>query len=307
MKKRNVVKRIWAIILAAMAVLLLVRGTMAIYTSQVYQRAVVRNRYNDVIRFSSDKLYRVTGVESPQKYYYPVGESQRTMTFSVCNYDQANNTLFSEKEIEYNISFKITNGTDKITNSTDDFEYTVSCGVNRQKLKNGASLSMPGTLEGGNRSVDTYSVEFNESDFNKVQIEVKVTPTDPSLTQNSYLSAVLIPIKHVDAKGVKLSYEFIDQTRGTPDQFDAYNLLVSVSGGAGEVLISWNATELDIDPFFKASKGTPVTAENGYSTLTVFMNSEDETGTYLISFYNHKNTPPEWTEWKNLPITVALK
>ena len=298
MKKRNAGKRIWVIILAALAMILLVRGTLAIYTSQVYQRAVVRNRYNDVIRFSSDKLYRVTDTtKSPQKYYYPVGESQKTMTFSVCNYDQANNTLFSEKEIGYNISFKVTNG-------TDSFDYTVSCGTDSRTLKNNGTLSMKGSLEGGKRSVDTYTVSFSEGDYSKVEIEVTVTPVDSNITQKHILNGVLIPIKYVATQGVRLSYEFTDSTRGNPDQFDAYNLLVSVSGGEGNVLITWDHTKLDVDPFF--AEGKIITKSGDESTITVPMNSEDKNGTYLISFYNHNNTEPEWTAWENLPITVGL-
>ena len=298
MKKGLLSKRIWVIVLVTTAILLTVGGTLAIYTSQVYQRAVVRNRYNDVIRFSSDKLYRVADGTAPQKYYYPMGENQETMTFSVCNYDQANNTLFSEKEIGYNISFEIKNG-------TDNFDYTVSCGANNKKLKNGGNCSMTGSFARGTRSVATYSVTFNDADYNKVEISVTVTPTDLTTTQNTILNGVLIPIKYATTQGASLSHQFTDSTRGTPDQFDAYNLLVSVSGGTGNVLITWDHTVLDIDPFFKGDKN--ITTEGNSSTITVPMNSENETGTYLISFYNHNTTKPKWTTWSELPISVKLE
>ena len=298
MKKKYVVKRRWVIILAIMAIILLVGGTLAIYTSQVYQRAVVRNRYNDVIRFSSDKLYRVTNGTAPQKYYYPMGEDQKTMTFSVCNYDQENNTLFSEKVINYIISFEVTSG-------TDNFDYTVSCGTNSQTLKNNGNCSMTGALRGGTRSVDTYSVTFNDKDYNKVEIKVVVTPTDFTTTQSQILNGVLIPIEYATTQGVRMSWEFTDSTRGKPDQFDAYNLLVSVSGGGGNVLITWDHTKLDIDPFFSAGK--TITKSGDESTVTVSMNSENETGTYLISFYNHNGTKPVWSEWAQVPISVRLE
>lgn len=308
MKKRYTVKRIWVILFAVAAILAAVGGTLAIYTSQVYQRAVVRNRYNDVIRFSSDKLYRVAGDSPTQKYYYPMDQGQTTMTFSVCNYDQEKNTLFSEKKIDYTITFTVRNGTDKVTNGTDNYYYTVSCGDQSKTLQNNGNVSMTGSLPGGKRSVDSYTVTFAEGDYNKVEIEVTVTPTDSTTTQNRILNAVLIPIEYATTQGVRVHYEYPDSKRSgtvTPDQFDAYNLLVSVSGGVGNVVIAWDASELDIDPFFKA-KGTSGTAANGYTTLTVPMNAEDETGTYLISFYNHNTTKPVWTAWSNLPITVTL-
>lgn len=304
MKKKYVVKRRWVIILAIMAIILLVGGTLAIYTSQVYQRAVVRNRYNEVIRFSSDKLYRVMDGTDPQKYYYPMDQGQTTMTFSVCNYDQANNTLFNEKTINYSITFKVING------STDGFEYIISCGnQEKARVQNGKSVSIDNNiLPGGKKSVDTYTVTFAEGDYDKVEIEVVVTPMDLTTTQSRILNGILIPIKYATTQGVRLSQGFIDSTRDMPDKFDAYNLLVSVSGGEGDVVISWDANALDIDPFFVTeSSGTRGTAENGYTTLTVPMNSEDATGTYLITFYNHNNTEPGWTAWTDLPIMVNLK
>lgn len=305
MKKGLFSKKIWVIVLVTTAILLAVGGTLAIYTSQVYQRAVVRNRYNDVIRFSSDKLYRVAGNSHAQKYYYPMGQGQTTMTFSVCNYDQEKNTLFSEKKIDYTITFTVRNGTDKVTNGTDNFYYTVTCGDQSKTLQNNGNVSMTGSLPGGQRSVDSYTVTFAEGDYNKVEIEVTVTPKESATTtQGRILNGILIPIEYATTQGVRVKSEFTDSTRGTPDQFDAYNLLVSISGGAGNVLITWDHTKLDIDPLF--ASGKTVVNNGNESTITVPMNSENATGTYLISFYNHNTTKPTWTAWSDLPISVTL-
>lgn len=298
MKKGLFSKKIWVIVLVTTAILLAVGGTLAIYTSQVYQRAVVRNRYNDVIRFSSDKLYRVAGDSPTQKYYYPMDQGQTTMTFSVCNYDQEKNTLFSEKKIDYTITFTVRNG-------TDNFYYTVSCGDQSKTLQNNGNVSMTGSLPGGQRSVDSYTVTFAEGDYNKVEIVVTVTPEESATTtQGRILNGILIPIEYATTQGVSVKWEFTDSTRGTPDQFDAYNLLVSISGGAGNVLISWDHTMLDIDPFF--STGKSITERGNQSTITVPMNSENATCTYLISFYNHNTKKPTWTVWSDLPISVTL-
>lgn len=290
-----------ALVLLLSIAAIAITGTLAIYTSQVYQRAVLRNRYNDVIRFSSDKLYRVMSGTDAQKYYYPMDQGQTTMTFSVCNYDQEKNTLFSEKKIDYTITFHVTNG-------TANFDYTVSCGNDRTTLTNNGTASMTGSLPGGKRSVDTYSVIFGDQDYGKVEIEVTVTPADTATaTQNRILSAVLIPIEYATTQGVRVHYEYPDSKRlgtVTPDQFDAYNLLVSISGGEEDVLITWDHTKLDIDPFF--ALGKTVTKNGNESAITVPMNSENETGTYLISFYNHNTTKPEWATWKQLPISVQL-
>lgn len=313
MKKKRF-KKIWVISLVLTAIFLGVVGSVAIYTSQVYQRAVVRNRYNDVIRFSSDKLYRVTDTSSPQKYYYPLGENQRTMIFTVCNYDQVKSTLYNENNINYKIEFKIENG-------SSGFEYIVKKGneVKGTVTNNGTLTIVDNNLQGGHRSVDTYSVTFDKDDYNKVEITVTVTPTDTTTTQNYKLNGTLIPIEYATTQGVRLEWSYPDSGRGTPEEFDAYNVLVALAGGQGYVKITWDNTKLDIDPFFVESYAIPGNEEKVHTSgdtsyVKVSMNSEDETGTYLVTFYNHNNTRPLWTKWKKenesdtgyIPITVKL-
>lgn len=298
--RRRLVLLVCLILLAIAAV---VGGTVAIYTSQAFQRSVVRNRDAEAIRFSSDILYRVASGTPAQTYYYPMGKGQNTMTFQVCNFDQTKNTVFSEKDIGYTITFQIRNG-------TDGFVYT----INGNTVRNGGTVSITDSLKGAKRSTNSYSITFAESDYNKVEVAVLVTPTDLTLTKNTVLNGVLIPIEYATTQGVTLKYEFTDSARtingeaAGPDQFDAYNLSVSISGGKGDVVISWDPEQLDIDPFFKEkARATEGTGENGYVTLTVPMNAENETGAYLIQFYNHNTTKPSWTKWSELPIRVALQ
>lgn len=275
-------------------------GSFAIYTSQVYQRSVVRNRDNDVIRFSSDRLYRVqNGTTVAQKYYYPLSSEQRTMTFQVCNYDQAKNTLFNEKDIDYNITFQVNNG-------TDGFSYTVSNGSTTKTVVTEGSVSFTDNLRKGKRSTNSYSFTFGEDDYNKVELLVKVTPSDLSTTQNRILNGNLIPVEYTAVQGVAVKSEFTDAARGFgPEAFDAYNLMVSISGGSGDVLITWDHTMLDIDYFFASDK--TITKYENHSTISVPMNSDDTTGTYLIQFYNHNTQKPDWTSWSQLPVSVKLK
>lgn len=50
MNYKKIIKRLQIINVVLVALLILLVGSsLAIYTSQVYQRAVVRNRYNDVV------------------------------------------------------------------------------------------------------------------------------------------------------------------------------------------------------------------------------------------------------------------
>lgn len=294
---RSVKKRMLLAICTAAGVLLAALGaTAAIYTSQVYQRSVVRNRDNEIIRFSSDKLFRVAvGTDAPI-YYYPMGEGQKTMTFQVYNFDHAKNTLFNEKAIDYKVTIQIEDG-------TEAFEYRISNGTETKVLESGGSVSFDNErLAGRKRSANTYSLTFADEDYNRIKVHVTVTPEDLTVTQNRILNGILIPIEYATTQGVTVRSEYPDSKRGTPDDFEAYNLSVSVSGGAAKVRITWDPSELDIDPFFAAGKSVNTTADD-WSEIIVLMDSGDVTGSYLIQFYNNTGKH-QWTAWNKLPIVV---
>lgn len=286
-------KLIFSFVLLFLVIGTAVGATLAIYTSQVYQRAVVRNRDADAIRFSSDKLYRMTDPPTSKKYYYPMSSGQKTMSFTVCNFDQSKNTVVNQQTLEYDIVFKVENG-------TDAFEYD----VNGSKVLNGQTLQLSGSLAGGRRSTDTYTVVFSENDYNNVGITVTVTPRELSLTKRNVLCATLIPIKYATTQGVSFKWEFTDKAY-KPSTVDAYNVDVSISGGEDDVVIRWENDKLDIDPFFqteiKASGGT-LSTEDNISTLNFHMNSEDDTGSYQLRFYKHGTD--DWSEWTDLPIEI---
>ena len=295
-----------ALVLLLSIAAIAVTGTLAIYTSQVYQRAVVRNRDTEAIRFSSDKLYRVSNSTLLQAYYYPMNQGQTTMRFTVCNYDQTKNTVVNENDIHYTITFSIPEG-------TQPFPYR----VNNVPANEGGNLSFSDqVLKGAKSSSDRYTIDFGNHPYADTKINVTVTPDEASkaFTKNNVLQATLVPIEYATTQGVTLTRFYPDSTRGGPDQFAAYNLSVSISGGQSDVVINWKPSELDIDPFFEArAEGTMTRAENGdlvldkdgYATLTIHMNSEDETGAYLIQFYNHSTSTPSWTDWAQLPIKVT--
>lgn len=307
MEKNSPFKRIptLAVILALVAVLLGIGGSLAIYSSQAFQRSVVRNRDTESIRFSSDKLYRVVKDTPPQKYYYPLAQNQHTMTFRVCNYDQTKRTVFSEKNIDYTITFQLKNA------SQAPSFYSVTSGNEVKSFDGLGALSFTThSLRGARPSSIPYTFTFHEEDYGQIELTVTVTPSDKDLstTKHMILNGILIPIQYASTQGLSLRHEFIDSKRDTPDQFSAYNLLVSISGGKSDsVRIAWDCTKLDIDPFFLEGKTvTHNSPEPGWNTVTFPMNSEDATGAYLIPFYNHNNSTPAWTTWAELSQYIKV-
>lgn len=295
-------KTVFTILMIVMAVVVLLGGSYAIYTSQVFQRAVVRNRNADVIRFSSDKLYRVATSTPLQTYYYPMSKGQTTMSFTICNFDQNKNTLICEKDINYIIEFSIPDG--------NQFSYSVTDGSGQTyNSVNGEIVLNDGKLTGGIRSTKSYTIDFSGTSYENAKISVVAKPitTDMPLTKNTCLQATLVPVEYATVQGITLKSEFTDSTRpdSTPVQFDAYNYSVSISGGEKYVVIEWDPNMLDIDPFFSA-KGTVTDLDNGYKALTIHMNSDDSTGNYLIQFYRHAGNTTKWNGWTELPVHARL-
>lgn len=291
-------KMLLSLVLLFLAVAAAVGGTAAVYTSQVFQRSVVRNRDTEAIRFSSDKLYRVANVDQPPKiYYYPVSKGQKTMSFTVCNYDQSKKAVVNQQDLDYDIKFQVKEG-------TDGFKYLINENSDTGIINNG-ELSLYGTLSSGRQSKDTYTISFSEKDYGKVKVTVTVIPRDPSLTKDKKLYTTLIPIEYATTQGVKLEWEFTDEDEfRTPDMVDAYNVAVSISGGEDDVVICWEKDELDIDPFFleKMTESGGTYELNGTKyVLTIHMNSEDATAAYLFQFYKHGSGS---SDWRDIPIEI---
>ena len=288
-----------ALVLLLSIAAIAVTGTLAIYTSQVYQRAVVRNRDTEAIRFSSDKLYRVVSDDTTaKKYYCPMSPGQKTMSFTVCNYDQSKKTVVNQQLLEYDIEIQVTNRTGSVE------DYT----INGSRIEDDGTWTQSGALAGGRRSMDTYTIKFSEDDYNRVEVTVTVTPKDFSLTKNTKLYGTLIPIEYATTQGVQLSSEFSDSANAKITDVDAYNYSVSISGGEDDVVIAWDPSQLDIDPFFLAEMqelGGTYGKGNQESTLTIHMNSEDETASYHFQFYNHDTQKP--TSWDALHVSVTRK
>lgn len=304
----NKKKLILALCLAGVALTTVVGGTLAVYTSQVYQRSVVRNRDNQAVRFSSDKLIRVPHDSiSSKEVYYPVAEGQNSLTFRICNYDQLKSTLVSEVDIAYTIAFEIEQG-------SPNFTYVVSRNQGDSVPLNNLEKTVF-VLKGGVLSVDTYTVTFSSpNDNNNLKLTVTVTPKDISLTRKTILTATLIPIAYGTTQEFHAWLEFPDSLREkednsmfTPIDLDAYNILVSAAGGEGDVYILWDHTQLDMDYFFRTQPGVTFSkVDEVHSKIVLHMNSGNETDTYLIPFYSQNPVRPNWDSWSYLENYIKV-
>ena len=299
MKKKRF-KKLWVISLVLTAIFLGVVGSVAIYTSQVFQRAVVRNRNADVIRFGSDKLLRVSKGTSATQIYYPVAEQQTSMSFTVCNYDQSKSTLVHETDIKYTITFSF-------ENQDEDYAYSISCNNNNIDTL----TSYVSTLKGGIASVDTYTVNFSSLDYQNLKLTVTVTPDDLQLTKKNILTATFIPIQYGTTQQFQVHMEFPDSLRIkedghhlTPQDVDAYNVLLSVTGGKGKVYIRWKPNDVEMESYFRSER--ILIEDHGWLKIELSMDSADNTTSYLIPFYNPNSSKPGWTDWNQLKASIEV-
>ena len=298
MRRKNSLHRkaIASFLILVMTITALIGVSFAIYTSQVFQRSVVRNRNTGIVRFSSDKLISVAIDSNATEIYYPVVEGQTTMSFRICNYDQTRSTLVNETDIGYTISFSF-------ADKDDSFNYSVTC--NDKSI--GSSENTHRILRGGVASVDNYTVSFTENDYRKLKMTVTVIPDDLSITQNNILKASLIPISYGTTQQFHVNLEFPDKLRKkegdspmNPAELDAYNVLITASGGEGDVYISWNPEMVEIDKYFLVDhKLTPVESD-GNNKIVLHMNSATKDASYLIPFYNSGSSSNGFADWSTL-------
>ena len=195
--KKNLILAVTALVVViAMAA----GGSYAAYTSQGYQKGVVRNRDNESVRFTSNHMTNcsatVTSDNYPGKtvlYSDNYGDDDKlTLDIFVYNYVYGNSGLVSEKDIEYTMNILLSglSGTD----------YTVE--------KNGETVS--GTAQSDHKSIlytadstligrevraDVYTVTFYGRDLNSITITASAIPKDTSITNGQILAAVIAPCK----------------------------------------------------------------------------------------------------------------
>ena len=122
--------------------------------------------------------------------------------------------------------------------------------------------------------MDTYTVTFSDADYQNLKLTVTATPTDLTLTRNNILTATLIPIAYGTTQNFNVRREFPDSWREKedgslfmPEDLDAYNVLVTAAGGAGNVYIRWDPTKVEMDYFFR--KDYEVAEDGNWRKITL--------------------------------------
>lgn len=181
-----------------------------------------------------------------------------------------------------------------------DVPYTLS--VTATGVDDGAWLISPAvglvTLPGYKATVKEYTITFPKSALGNVSFTVKATvdTTQSNIgTKLACLAAKIVPNEQSSVTPASVYGELVDKS-GVFSNYDAYNYRVTVTGGQTKVKVSWNASAVELDPFFLVNHdGEDIDATNGSVTFTM------EPGSAIINFYR-SGSP---NSWKDLGLTVV--
>lgn len=280
---------------ALIGILLAVGASFAAYTNQAHLRGTVRNQDGQSVRFTSNYMqscaYDSSSYAGKTVLFdesAKTADSELRIDITVCNYINGNRDLVSEKDIEYVMTIKLTDGESGDYTVGDDNGTSATVGAD------GTYTFKARTLTGRTANTHTYKVTFRGSDIDKLKITATAVPTNSSVTDNQKLAAVIAPCTASRTNEFSCTGSFTDSTSGNnPADYDALNYEVTVSSGRAEVTLSWNADAVEIDPFFLTkleNRGndynigaSPYTKTE--HSLTFIMDQTTGTGDYVIPFY----------------------
>lgn len=327
-KKLN--RKIMIAIITFLAALLIAGGSVAYAAftngSRVQRTLAAYDSIGDM--FSSNQLKKVLPATSPASKTLFVSDSQTVPTtiFSICNYPQGKQTHFYTENISYVLSaeyYQYINGEyAKVTNSStitglnteDDDNYTVTIAArdgSSTLTLNQSTLSAQSSglvLTGGSMNSDVFTLSFH-TNFARygVNLYVKVTAT-PVDNFFPTLSAVFKTMLRVTEDVDNWSWEFTDDIRNTPSEYDGFNYRI-YGTGSGTIALTWKNDVLSLSAFSQIEllsiSGSTISTnnENHTTTITFAVNSEN-TASYSLQFYKSTSFNDSLT-WEQLSQTIV--
>ena len=291
-------------VLALAGLLAVAGGSYAAYTSQDAQRAVVRNRDTEAIRFTSNYLQTCANGTSAAQYagrtilFDANVKKQDSVVFDIdiYNYVKGNTSLVSERDITYDLTLTFEGGQGGYV-------------VNGHTVTGDTYTEKGVTLKGRMANSSKYTISIPGADIDNLKITATAIPTKLSVTNNQILAAIILPC--TESKVNVFSYQgtFTDASSDTvPADYDAFNYEVSISSGKADVTLTWDPEAVEIDQYFlkKIGKGD-ISPKAG--SVTFEMDQDNGTGNYRIPFYivSKCKIAADWDGMKELIKVHATK
>ena len=152
---------------------------------------------------------------------------------------------------------------------------------------------------------NVFTVTFPGNEIDTLQIMATAIPEKAALTNNQSLAATLVPCTTASKVTFRAEGIFLDKSEGTPMQYDGFNYGISISSGAADAVLTWNAAVLEIDKFFveKLEQKNLITSKDlAKGELKFTMDQSNGTGDFLISFYikDKSKIPENWSDMEKM-------
>jgi hypothetical protein len=278
----KIIKKIIIINFCLAAILAMVAGSMAAYTSLSSAKRVVSTTATKQM-FSSDVLYTYNeeaGSPSTRMMSFSADSDSNTFQFTICNYVQGDEQAYSTKNIAYTLTVDLLDSKGKVVEDTDVLEKYQLDG------KAFSSDEIEKVLLGSKASEDTYTISVPT----ELMSEYKIRIIAKSNVSN-YLPIGRIISTAKTSVSVHWSGTFTDSIVGdtahSPSELGSIN--VRISGQENEIMvISWDTDYVQIDPLFLENLDDDFIIEKDDSMIKFEVGSIGQPSQYYISFYRTK-------------------
>ena len=226
-----------------------------------------------------------------------------TVPIKIYNYLAEDQDRVNQLDVSYKISFKITGKPTGVNgysvnnysiDSVDTVYYLGSSGLTTH-----VNDAVTQTLAGRLPHMNEYRVTIPSQDLGKVSIAVKAERVRNKGgnygTDLVYLAARVVPSLASTVQTATVKGEFSYNADEKPKDYAAYNYTIELTGAPTVVVLNWNSSLLEIDPFFEKKYGAK--PDDGQVIFNM------EPGITKIQFYRKGNV--DGKAWDDLGVTVS--
>lgn len=336
MKMNNLLKKKWifpiAVLFLLTVIALGVQLTYGAYIRRSYIKAVIATNETEKL-FGSNLLYGIknepelpagTNIHTNDSWMsvYPfivaATDGSVEVPIKIYNYLAEDPDRVNQLDVSYIISFKATTGSKDVENLNG---YRVKVGDTSYELqhtnttyylgggdltedRNDAAKQM---LAGRKSYTNTYTIIMPGEDVGKVSFSViaervsnNIGDTKNYGTDLLYLASRVAPSLPAKVEAASLEGYFNNIQTTAPNDFDAYNYNIKLSGASKMVTLEWNCALLELDPFFAEKYGASPSIDNNSNVGKVTF--EIDPGVTMVQFYRKGDMSGQ--NWAALGVKV---
>lgn len=292
--KKEISRRIIIINFCLTAILVIVAGSIAAYTSLSSAKRVVSTKGAKQL-FSSNILYEYDAKDLPSTRvmsFSTDGESN-VFKFTVCNYAQGDKT--TAREISYTLTVKLLDSDGNDVTDDDVLKAYQLDGTAFSSLK-----TIKNTLkyDGYKGAEDTYTVTVPSNSMKDYKIYISAASSIEEYNPIGRIISLTETSVSTHWRG-----EFLDESR-EPSELGSIN--TRISGQEDEIMvISWDTKYVEIDPWFLEDIKDYI-VDKSDSMIKFEVGSTGQPNQYDISFYRTMSAKSLEESWEDVKKHISF-